>query len=87
MARSRLHLQEHDDGSPVDPLDFRRALWVNQFDVYYRPVVDVSTGELAGAEALVRWRQNIWSAVVAHAVFDALQLTIAIPKALEFLQG
>ena len=59
MARSRLHLQEHDDGSPVDPLDFRRALWLNQFDVYYQPVVDVSTGELAGAEALVRWRHPL----------------------------
>ena len=37
--------------------------------------------------ALVRWRQNVWSAVVAHAVFDALQLTVVIPKALELLQG
>jgi membrane protease YdiL (CAAX protease family) len=37
--------------------------------------------------ALVRWRQSIWSAVIAHAVFDALQLTVVIPKALEFLEG
>lgn len=59
MARPRLHLREHDDGSSIDPLDLRRALWLNQFDVYYQPVVDLSTGELAGAEALVRWRHPL----------------------------
>ncbi len=36
---------------------------------------------------LVRWRQNIWAAVVAHAVFDAIQLTLVIPKALEYLES
>jgi membrane protease YdiL (CAAX protease family) len=34
---------------------------------------------------LVRWRQNIWPAVVAHAVFDAVQLLIVVPTALEFV--
>jgi membrane protease YdiL (CAAX protease family) len=34
---------------------------------------------------LVRWRQNIWPAIVAHALFDALQLLVVIPTALEFL--
>lgn len=34
---------------------------------------------------LVRWRQNIWAAVVAHAVFDAIQLLIVIPRALQLL--
>ena len=32
---------------------------------------------------LVRWRQNIWAAVVAHATFDAIQLLVVIPKVLE----
>ncbi len=31
---------------------------------------------------LVRWRQNIWAAVVAHALFDAIQLLVVIPKVL-----
>lgn len=35
---------------------------------------------------LVRWRQNIWPAMAAHALFDALQLTVVIPTALDFLQ-
>ena len=34
---------------------------------------------------LVRWRQNIWPAVVAHAVFDAVQLLIVVPTVLEFV--
>jgi membrane protease YdiL (CAAX protease family) len=36
---------------------------------------------------LVLWRQSIWAAVTAHATFDAVQLTIMIPFALEYLDG
>jgi membrane protease YdiL (CAAX protease family) len=35
---------------------------------------------------LVRWRQNIWAAVVAHATFDGIQLGIVIPWALRHLE-
>lgn len=37
--------------------------------------------------ALVCWRQSIWAAVAAHATFDAIQLTIMIPWALQKLEG
>ena len=30
---------------------------------------------------LVRWRGNIWPAIAAHAVFDAIQLLIIVPSA------
>jgi membrane protease YdiL (CAAX protease family) len=33
---------------------------------------------------LVKWRQSIWSAVAAHAIFDGIQLIIVIPTALRF---
>ena len=36
---------------------------------------------------LVYWRQSVWAAVTAHATFDAIQLTIMIPFALEYLDG
>ena len=36
---------------------------------------------------LVVWRQNIWAAVVAHAAFDAVQLLIVVPMALELSPG
>ena len=36
---------------------------------------------------LVRWRQNLWPAIAAHALFDAVQLLVVIPAALKFLEG
>ena len=36
---------------------------------------------------LVRWRQNIWAAMVAHSVFDGIQLLIVIPAALELMDS
>ena len=35
---------------------------------------------------LVRWRQSIWAAIAAHAVFDGIQLLFVIPQLLEFLE-
>lgn len=35
---------------------------------------------------LVRWRQSIWAAIAAHAVFDCVQLLFVIPQLLDFLQ-
>ncbi len=34
---------------------------------------------------LVQWRRNIWPAVVAHAVFDGIQLLVVIPLLLDYL--
>jgi membrane protease YdiL (CAAX protease family) len=36
---------------------------------------------------IVRFRQNLWAAVAAHAVFDGVQLLVVIPFALKFLPG
>jgi membrane protease YdiL (CAAX protease family) len=32
---------------------------------------------------LVRWRQSLWAAITAHALFDAIQLLVVIPTVLE----
>ncbi|HEX7182800.1 MAG TPA: CPBP family intramembrane glutamic endopeptidase [Thermoanaerobaculia bacterium] len=36
---------------------------------------------------LVKWRQNIWPAIAAHVLFDAVQLLVVIPSALNMMEG
>jgi len=36
--------------------DLRIGINANQFVLYYQPKVDLSTGDIAGVEALIRWR-------------------------------
>lgn len=36
--------------------------------------------------SLVRWRGNVWAAATAHFLFDAVQLLVVIPAALELSQ-
>lgn len=35
--------------------DLRSALSENQFEIYYQPIIDLQTGHIAKAEALLRW--------------------------------
>lgn len=35
--------------------EIRRGLAADEFEPYYQPIVDVRTGQVAGAEALLRW--------------------------------
>jgi membrane protease YdiL (CAAX protease family) len=64
------------------------ALFVLAHAGYQQPLMLVGVTLLSLLFALlVHWRQNIWAAVVAHAVFDAVQLLIVVPMALEFAPG
>lgn len=49
-------------------------------------LVGVTLLSLAYA-ALARWRRSVWAAVTAHAVFDAVQLLILVPLALEAVEA
>lgn len=51
----RFRQRSDDERDLDDPGNIRRALWLEQFDVHFQPIVDVESGTLAGVEALVRW--------------------------------
>jgi len=36
---------------------------------------------------LVRWRQSIWAAIAAHALFDGVQLLVVVPMVLKLVHG
>lgn len=67
---------------------FSTMLFVLAHAGYEQPLMLVGVTFLSLVFAyLVRLRQSIWPAVVAHALFDAIQLTIVIPKALDMLES
>ncbi|MBW8875124.1 MAG: CPBP family intramembrane metalloprotease [Acidobacteria bacterium] len=36
---------------------------------------------------LVRWRQSVWAAIAAHALFDGIQLLVVVPAVLKLIEG
>ena len=48
-------IPKRQPGNPV--ADLERALEAGEFVPYYQPIVDIRSGQLRGAEVLVRWRK------------------------------
>jgi len=42
----------------------RRAAEVDEFELYYQPRIEIATGRIVGAEALLRWRHPEWGMVM-----------------------
>ena len=38
--------------------DFRESLTMNEFEVFFQPIIELTTGRLVGFESLVRWRRQ-----------------------------
>jgi len=41
----------------------RRALEQNEFELHFQPQIDLATGRISGAEALLRWNNETWGNV------------------------
>jgi diguanylate cyclase (GGDEF)-like protein len=39
--------------------DLREAIWREEFELFYQPVIDIATGAITAVEALLRWRHPV----------------------------
>lgn len=62
VAAFVLLIPRRNAGNPVAEL--QRALQAGEFVPYYQPIVDIRSGQLRGAEVLVRWRKADGSLVL-----------------------
>lgn len=62
LASFRMLTPRRIEGDPIS--DLERALEAGQFIPYYQPIVDIRSGQLRGAEVLVRWRKPDGSLVL-----------------------
>jgi diguanylate cyclase (GGDEF)-like protein/PAS domain S-box-containing protein len=60
QATARFHLETY----------LRRAVELGELEVHYQPEIEVATGQLAGAEALVRWRHPVDGLLEAKTFID-----------------
>ena len=63
-------------GSPSNPVaDIENALQAGEFVPYYQPIVDIRSGQLRGAEVLVRWRKPDGTLVLPGAFIPLAELS------------
>ncbi|WP_441252480.1 putative bifunctional diguanylate cyclase/phosphodiesterase [Tardiphaga sp. 71_E8_N1_1] len=60
--------------------ELRRAAETGQFELYFQPQVDLSTGVITGAEALLRWNHPTKGLVAPGAFIDALANSPIAPE-------
>jgi diguanylate cyclase (GGDEF)-like protein/PAS domain S-box-containing protein len=60
--------------------DLRRAWDRGEFDVHFQPVIDVSTGGIAGFEALARWRHPTRGLVMPDGFLASLEEMNLLPE-------
>lgn len=55
--------------------DLRKAIAQEQFELYYQPQIDLATGAIAGAEALLRWRRPEFGLTSPNVFIDIAEET------------
>lgn len=67
--------------------DLRTATARRELEVYYQPIIDVASGDLAGAEALVRWHHCERGPVPPSEFIPTAEATGSIGAISEFVMG
>jgi len=71
----------------LSAFDLERAIIHGELKPYYQPVIDMSTGRLAGCEMLCRWEKKNGEVVPPGAfIEEAEQTGLAIPMTLSLMQ-
>jgi sensor c-di-GMP phosphodiesterase-like protein len=81
LAAIGMLVPKHSSNNPVAEIE--RALAAGEFIPYYQPIVDIRSGQLRGAEVLVRWRKSDGTLVLPGA-FIPLAESSGLIRAMTF---
>jgi len=65
-------------------VEMRKGLDQGQFELAFQPKIDLSTGEVLGAEALIRWQHPQWGAVTPGEFIPIAERSDLIHRIFEF---
>ena len=65
-------------------VEIGKSLERNEFSMLYQPKVDLTTGEVLGAEALMRWQHPEWGAVPPSEFIPIAERTSLIQRVFDF---
>src|SRR5882724_11655796 len=77
-----LYLVGAEGAAPKEPPEL--VLWIAALPFGVRVLASLAILSLIYG-TLVRWRQTIWPAIAAHALFDGVQLLVVIPTTLKLI--
>jgi len=67
--------------------ELRHAVEAREFELYYQPQVDMKSGRIIGAEALLRWNSSKRGFVAPYIFIDALESTgLIVPLGVQIME-
>lgn len=73
--------------SQLPAFDLERAIQAGEIKPYYQPIVNLSTGKIAGCEVLCRWEKRSGQIVPPGSFIDYAEVTgLAVPMTLSLMQ-